>query len=274
MAENPETQIKHTADQNSETAADSATATPGGEEVRPEAEAEPTLAEDFERLQKMNLLKAVLLRMQGGRHPSVEIDALLRRRLNFSRDSFQGPYIIRLISTLIMIFIAATVCWAVLWILASGFELNYFVRILSTGMASLVAAIAGIAIFHPSSLPDENLLKQAIDNEMQAISKKVQADVDTDELLDKSSENSDLVDSSIEEMSKKKTVDKSRKEEPLAAMPPGLDSIRDSSNDLTDDEIDSNNKNLTPDIDSLEEEKLDENSEQPPRQDAPKQPSE
>lgn len=222
---------------------------------------EPTLEEDFELLQRINVLKAVMVRMQGGRHPSPEIDALLQRRLNFSRDTFQGPYIIRLISTLIMIFVATTLCWGILWILASGFELSYFLRILSTGMASLVAAIAGVAIFHPSSVPDEKLLKEFVDDRLQEISKQVQ-ELSGNANAQSSDQVADLIDSSIEEMTSPKKQPVKTDEEPLAAMPKGLDGIRDRQNELQDDELPGENLRGSSDSEKVEaendEEKTDE----------------
>lgn len=121
------------------------------------------LSDDLNQLEKLNLMRAVLLRMQGGRHPSAEIDMLLQRRLNLKKEDFQGPYAIRLICTLMMIFLLCSIFWGILWLFATALELNYFIRLMSTAIATLLAATAGIAIFHPSSVPDEKLLKEAID---------------------------------------------------------------------------------------------------------------
>jgi hypothetical protein len=222
---------------------------------------EPTLEEDFELLQRINVLKAVMVRMQGGRHPSPEIDALLQRRLNFSRETFQGPYIIRLISTLIMIFVAATLCWGILWILASGFELSYFLRILSTGMATLVAAIAGVAIFHPSSLPDEKLLKEAVDDKMQQISKQVQ-ELSGSTSAERTDQADDLIDSSIEELSSPRKQQVKADDEPLAAMPKGLDGIRESQSELQDDELPGENNDKLPDSEKVDAENDETNTEE------------
>jgi len=126
----------------------------------------PSLAEDFLRLEQINLLRAVILRMQGGRHPSREIEGLLQRRMNFSREELQGPYVVRLICTIMMIFIAATVFWGILWAISSILELSYFLRLISTGIATLFAALAGVAIFHPSSIPDEQSMTSAIEKRM------------------------------------------------------------------------------------------------------------
>lgn len=126
------------------------------------------LAEDILKLEKLNLLHAVSLRMQGGRHPKSEIESLLKRRMDFSNEeAIQGPYLVRLICTLMFIFVCSSLFWGILWLIASALELNYFVRLLSTGISTLVAAMAGVAIFHPSSSPDEKKLKEAINRRLE-----------------------------------------------------------------------------------------------------------
>lgn len=133
----------------------------------------PSLAEDFLRLEQINLFRAVILRMQGGRHPSREIEGLLQRRMNFSREELQGPYVVRLICTIMMVFVAATVFWALLWAFSSILQLSYFLRLISTGIATLFAAVAGIAIFHPSSIPDEKALIDAIEARMNELRREL-----------------------------------------------------------------------------------------------------
>jgi hypothetical protein len=133
----------------------------------------PSLADDFLKLEQLNLMRAVTIRMQGGRHPSREIEGLLQRRMNFSREELQGPYVVRLICTIMMIFLAATICWGILWALSSILELSYFLRLISTGIATLFAALAGVAIFHPSSIPDEKALSDAIEARMNELRKEL-----------------------------------------------------------------------------------------------------
>lgn len=126
----------------------------------------PTLADDVAKLEQIDRLRAVVVRMQGGRHPNREIDALLQRRLNIPHEKFQGPYVTRLVSTLMMVFVASTVMWAILWAIGSAMELDYFVKLVSTGMMTLFAAIAGVAMFHPASVPDEKKLIATIEEQM------------------------------------------------------------------------------------------------------------
>ena len=183
----------------------------------------PTLAEDYEQLKKLHLLKDIMIRQKAGRHPSTEIDALLKRRMNFKNEDFQGPYVVRLISTLLMIFVFAAIFWSVLWILASGFNLTYFIRLLSTGMATLVAAIAGIAVFFPSSLPNEAILKKAIDLKMKEIGNEVEPDKTVKEAPESQEE---LLDSNIATKQKKEETASPEESSPLSPMPEGLNKFK------------------------------------------------
>ena len=136
------------------------------EKSEPSPLPETTLADDLAQLEKLNLMRAIMLRMQGGRHPNAQVDALLKRRLDFKTEDFQGPYAIRLICTLMMIFLICMIMWGLIWLLATAFELNAFSQLMSIGIATLMAAAAGVAIFHPASLPDEKLVKEVVTRRM------------------------------------------------------------------------------------------------------------
>ncbi|MEW6708508.1 MAG: hypothetical protein AB1403_01690 [Candidatus Riflebacteria bacterium] len=211
------------------------------------AASEPDLASDVDALKRLNLLKAVLVRMNGGRHPVAEVDALLRRRMNFSRQDFQGPYVIRLFTTWMMIFIVATLFWSVLWILSSGFEINYFLRILSTGMATLVAAMAGVAIFHPSSLPDESLLKQAIDDRFKELKAQLGENAEDDASAP------GLTDTNLHDSKSLEKAGIDSEAEPLQSMPSGL-RTRQAEAPLADDEIVFGNQSRSTDLEMNEDE--------------------
>ncbi|HNX75927.1 MAG TPA: hypothetical protein PLM07_01280 [Candidatus Rifleibacterium sp.] len=127
---------------------------------------EPTLADDLALLEKLNLMRAVMLQLQGGRHPDKQIDGLLKRRFDFKTEDFQGPYAIRLICTLMMVFLICMIMWGLIWLLATAFELSAFSRLMSIGIATLMAAAAGVAIFFPASLPDEKLVKEVVTRRM------------------------------------------------------------------------------------------------------------
>lgn len=151
---------------NVDNQADAAAATPAAPAETPAPEAEVSLEDDLAQLDKLNLLRAVMLRLQGGRHPNAEIDALLQRRLNFKTEDFQGPYVVRLICTVMMIFLICIIFWGMIWLFSTALNLNYFIRLMSTGIATLMAAAAGIAIFHPASIPDEKQVKEAINKRL------------------------------------------------------------------------------------------------------------
>lgn len=133
------------------------------------------LADDILQLEKLNLMRAVMLRLQGGKHPTGKVDALLKRRMTFPEQNFQGPYAVRLACTLMMIFVMVGILWAVLWGLAVHFEFSYFIRVVSTGFATVIAAIAGVAVFHPSSIPDEKLVRAAIKGRLEDLNKQLAA---------------------------------------------------------------------------------------------------
>ncbi len=142
-----------------------AKAAAGGAEKKPDNESvvvPPSIADDLLQLEKLNLMRAVMLRLQGGRHPNAEIDALLQRRLDLRPEDFQGPYAVRLICTLMMIFLICIIMWGIIWLIGTAMEWGYFIRLMSTGIATLLAAGAGVAIFHPASVPDEKQVKETI----------------------------------------------------------------------------------------------------------------
>lgn len=158
--QNPESVSTETADGQPGSPDNQAAAAAPAETPAPETKI--SLEDDLAQLDKLNLLRAVLLRLQGGRHPNAEIDALLKRRLDLRAEDFQGPYAVRLICTVMMIFLICIIFWGVIWLFSTAFQLNYFVRLMSAGIATLLAAAAGIAIFHPASIPDEKQVKEAI----------------------------------------------------------------------------------------------------------------
>lgn len=203
--------------------------------------AEYSLEEDLEILERINVLKSVMIQMQGGRHFDPQIDALLKRRINLRSEDFQGPYLIRLVVTLMMIFVISALFWSVLWILASGFQMNYFIKMLSTGMGTLVAALAGVAIFHPSSVPDESLLKQFIDDKLNKLKKEARQKSGVGEKREQSDK--DLIDDSIEVKIAAKEAARTDEYQGLSSMPDGLSNTR----PLEDDNLSQDNKNLSPD---------------------------
>jgi hypothetical protein len=95
-----------------------------------------------------------------------------------------------------------------------------FLRVLSVSMATMIAAIFGIAVFHPSSLPDENQLKKAIDQRLKEM-KVRQKDIDGYEEAEAEEENK-LVDANFEKIESSGRKHALPDDEVLSSMPEGL----------------------------------------------------
>ena len=89
-----------------------------------EKEKEPTLAEDYESLKNMNLLKNVMIRMQFGRYPNKKINAILERRMDFDESKFQGTNVVRIIITIMAMFFICTAIYIIIWLFANMMNLN------------------------------------------------------------------------------------------------------------------------------------------------------
>lgn len=127
---------------------------------------EPTLEEDIAALEKLNLMRSVMIKIQGGRHPHVPTDQLLDRRLKIDPAKYQAPYVVRLVCTLMMVFVFGSLFWFLMWLVLTPLNLTHAVRLISTGFATVVAAVAGVSIFHPSSVPDEKILRRDIQQQI------------------------------------------------------------------------------------------------------------
>lgn len=92
-----------------------------------------------------------MLRLQGGRHPNAEIDALLQRRLDLRPESFQGLLCHQAYMQPDDDFSDMYHHVGIIWLLGTAMEWSGFVRLMSTGIATLLAAATGIAVFHPAS---------------------------------------------------------------------------------------------------------------------------
>ena len=129
----------------------------------------PPLQEDYDVLLNINLLKAVLIKFQRDVHPNKEINSVLERRIQLNRSEFEGPFAIRIISSLLMIFCSGTVAWIAIWLISSAFGETSFLVELSGAMAVMLAAMFGIAIFQPFHLIDEKALKVALSDELEKL---------------------------------------------------------------------------------------------------------
>mgnify|MGYP003430297131 FL=1 len=139
-------------------------------------EKEPTLAEDYEALKNMNLLKNTMIRMQYGRYPNKKIESILQRRMDLDASQYQGPQIVRMIITIMAMFFFCTFTYIIIWLLTSQLNLNGIKETASMVLSTLFLGSCGFALFNYISVPDEKKLKEAIKNRMEEIEKELNSD--------------------------------------------------------------------------------------------------
>jgi len=123
---------------------------------------EPSDDDDLLRLETFDWRRAVIIRLQNGRHPDPIIEALIKRRLDFRREDFVGPLPVRVLCTLAFTFLGCAVAWVVSWSVFSLLDLHGQLVELSNLMVTLLAALLGIAVFQPFRIYDEiGLAKKA-----------------------------------------------------------------------------------------------------------------
>lgn len=116
---------------------------------------EPTPDQDLLRLESFDWRRAVVLRLQNGRHPDPVIEDILRRRLDLDREKFQGPLPVRVLCTLAFVVIACIVAWIVGWSAFSLLGWDGWVLGFSSLMMTVLAAALGVAAFQPVRIYDE-----------------------------------------------------------------------------------------------------------------------
>ncbi|OQA09534.1 MAG: hypothetical protein BWY66_00522 [bacterium ADurb.Bin374] len=117
--------------------------------------AEPAPDQDLLRLESFDWRRAVVLRLQSGRHPDPVIEDILRRRLDLEREEFQGPLPVRVLCTLAFVAIACIVAWVVGWSVFSLLGWGGWVLGFSSLMMTVLAAALGVAAFQPVRIYDE-----------------------------------------------------------------------------------------------------------------------
>jgi hypothetical protein len=128
---------------------------PSAEAPAQERHPEPTPDDDFLRLESFDWRRAVVIRLNLGRHPDPVIEALLARRLNIPREEFMGPLVVRILCTLAFAFVGSAVAWVICWSAFSLLGLGVYLGTLSGLMMTLLAAMLGIAVFQPFRIYDE-----------------------------------------------------------------------------------------------------------------------
>ena len=138
-----------------------------------EPEKEPSLAEDYEALKSMNLLKNIMIRMQLGKYPNKKIEGILKRRMDFDESKYQGPQIVRMIITIMATFFICSFLYVVIWLISSSLELNSLKETSSLVLSLFFLGSCGFALFNNLSVPDEKKLKEAIKEKMAEIEKEL-----------------------------------------------------------------------------------------------------
>ena len=136
------------------------------EKDKKEEEPEPTLAEDYENLKNMNLLKNIIIRMQYGRYPNKKIDGILRRRMDFDESQYQGPHVVRMIITIMAVFFFCAFTYVIIWLITSSMNLPGIRETASLVLSMFFLGSVGFALFNYISVPDEKKLKAAIKERM------------------------------------------------------------------------------------------------------------
>ena len=136
-------------------------------------EKEPSLAEDYEALKNMNLLKNVMIRLQYSRYPNKKIDGILKRRMDFDESKYQGPQIVRMIITMMAMFFFCSFTYVIIWLIASKLNLGEIKETASMILSMLFLGSCGFALFNYISVPDEKKLKEAIKERMTEIEKEL-----------------------------------------------------------------------------------------------------
>ena len=134
---------------------------------------EPTLSEDYEKLKEMNLLRNVMVRMQYGRYPNKKIDSILKRRMDFDSDKYQGTHIIRIIISIMATFFICSFIYVIIWLIASSMCLNDLKETASLVISLFFLCASSFTIFNNISVPDEKKLKEAIKERMAEIEKEL-----------------------------------------------------------------------------------------------------
>lgn len=116
---------------------------------------EPTADEDLLRLESFDWRRAVILRLQNGRHPDPVIEDILKRRIDLKREEFQGPLPVRVLCTLAIDFIVCAVVWVIGWSVFSLLGWDGWVIGFSGLMVTVLVASMGVAAFQPMRIYDE-----------------------------------------------------------------------------------------------------------------------
>jgi hypothetical protein len=144
----------------------------GGEDTK-----DYSLEEDYDALLALNLNKEAAIKLQLHKHPDPQIDALLERRIDLKDPKLTlNPFGIRILSSMIIIFLLGILIWAMIWLFGSILGLSTLAKSLSSLLAVIVISGMSISIFQPLPLIDESLFNNHLINEMNKIRKIIEKD--------------------------------------------------------------------------------------------------
>ncbi len=134
--------------------------------------------QDLETLRKIDISKAILIKTQrGGKHPDKKTDRLLDRYMQLGNEEIEGPYLIRVLSTIMFVFIVSALSWLLIWLLGAVAGWSVFLRFLSIAMSTFVIAMFGVAVFNPMSLVNEPELQRKIKLRLEELHQSRQKDI-------------------------------------------------------------------------------------------------
>jgi hypothetical protein len=146
-----------------------------------EQEKIPTLAEDYESLKNMHLLRNVMIRMQFGKYPNKKIDEILKRRMNLDESKYQGTDIIRIILSILSSFLICTILYILIWLFATSMGFHELKQQSSLVISLFFLSSCGFFIFNNISVPDEKKLKIAIKEKMNELENELKKEKKTNE---------------------------------------------------------------------------------------------
>ena len=143
-------------------------------EELPQEESVPSIKDDLDLLKKLDPIKESCLKIQLGKHPNKDIDALLERSFKLSDNDFHGNIVLRILITESAIFFIGIIIWGIFWISFTLMELRGLAATSSWLIGILTTSAMAIAIFQPYPVIDEEKLRTHIKQEIKNIKKGIE----------------------------------------------------------------------------------------------------
>ena len=132
-----------------------------------------TLTEDLEEIKKRDIVREICIKLQFGKHPNKEIDALITRRFNIDIYEVRSNVLLRTFITISSIFFIGITTYGIIWFINAAISENmWLAKTLSPILGFLTLAGMAIAIFIPFPVIDENKLTAMVNKEIQNLEEK------------------------------------------------------------------------------------------------------